>query len=377
MNLRTKKLLGASCILLAVVVVLGTALLLRANIAGPANTNANAQQSIALTHYQGQVRNFTLYVRDTEITTPDGKKFWAFGYTDDPKGPAKIPGPTLVVDEGDTVNVTLNNDKDPTKTTGNPDGDGHTIHFHGLDLPSAMDGDPMTSPTGKSVQQGTQFVYHFVAKHPGTYYYHCHEGAAEHIQMGMYGAFIVRPHGEPNRAYNDTPKFDKEYTLMMSEMDSTLHQADYNALYKGGDDPNWTLYRPDYFFFNGKSWPDTMKDPNTFMVGTVGQTFLIRLINSGYVVHAIHSHGFHFQVIGTDGRKLAQPYEKDTLLVGPSERYDIIVKLDQAGRYMFHDHIEQQNTNNGVYPGGMMTFINVNNKDGSNPVPLSRLSEGM
>src|SRR5690348_3083584 len=46
----------------------------------------------------GKVRNFTLYIRETYIKTPDGQKFWAFGYTDDPKGPAKIPGPSIIVD---------------------------------------------------------------------------------------------------------------------------------------------------------------------------------------------------------------------------------------------------------------------------------------
>src|SRR5689334_11491646 len=73
----------------------------------------------------GKTKNFTLYVRPTWIKTPDGQKFWAFGYTDDPKGPAKIPGPPIIVDQGDTVNITLNNDQDPTKTAVNPDGDGH------------------------------------------------------------------------------------------------------------------------------------------------------------------------------------------------------------------------------------------------------------
>src|ERR671931_304445 len=48
----------------------------------------------------GKTRNFTLYVRSTYIKTPDGQKMWAFGYTDDPKGPAKIPGPAIIVDQG-------------------------------------------------------------------------------------------------------------------------------------------------------------------------------------------------------------------------------------------------------------------------------------
>ena len=320
-----------------------------------------------------QVRNFTLYVRSTELKMPNGQKIYAFGYTADPHGSAKIPGPAIVVNEGDTVNVTLVNDQDPTKTQVNPDGDGHTIHLHGLDLPSAMDGDPMTAPGGHPVMQGEHYTYHFVAKYAGTYYYHCHVSAAEHIQMGMYGPLVIRPRGQPNRAYADTPTFDKEYTFVLSDMDSGMHQADYSALHTGGGDPNWVQYHPNYFLINGKAWPDPMMDPQDNIEATVGQIVLVRLINTGYVVHSMHSHGFHFLVLGSDGRKLDAPYYKDTLDIAPGERYDILFTLDQAGRFMFHDHIEQNTTNDGDYPGGMMTMISVNNPDGSNPVPMKQV----
>ncbi len=320
-----------------------------------------------------QTRNFKLYVRSTLLKMPDGQKIYAFGYTDDPNGPAKIPGPTIIVNQGDTVNITLDNNQDPTKTKYNTTGDGHTIHLHGLDMPSAMDGDPMTAPGGHPVMQGQTFLYHFVAKYAGTYYYHCHESAAEHIQMGMYGALVIRPRGHANQAYDNTPAFNKDYTFVLSDMDSARHQQDYNNLYAGGTDVNWTDYHPNYFLINGKAWPDTMMDPNDNVNATVGQTVLIRLINTGYEVHSIHAHGFHFTVIGSDGRKLSSPYDKDTIDIAPGERYELLFHLNQVGRYMFHDHIEQNTTNNGDYPGGMMTMISVNNPDGSNPVPMSQM----
>jgi FtsP/CotA-like multicopper oxidase with cupredoxin domain len=318
----------------------------------------------------GKVRNFTLYVREGTLMLPDGKKVWMFGYTDNPNQSASVPGPTIVVDEGDTVNITLINDKDPTKTQVNA-GDGHTVHLHGLDLPSQMDGDPMTAAGMHSVMPGTRFTYHFVANQPGTYWYHCHEAAAEHMQMGMYGALVVQPKGDPHRAYADTPEFDKSYTFLLSDVDTSLHALDFDSLHKANTpEPNWSQYRPDYFLINGKAWPDTMRDPTTWVTATVGQTVLIRLINGGNVAHAIHTHGYHFQVIATDGRKLSDPYEKDTLSIAPGERYDIILKLDMVGRYMIHDHFEQYTTNNGESMGGMVTMINVNNQDGSNPIPM-------
>lgn len=376
----TKKVLAVALIGAAVVVLVAASLLLRLSAtqthAAPDAMNALNSADVPA-KANGHTDNFTLYVRQTQLKMPDGTKIWAFGYTDDPRGEAKIPGPPIIVTQGDTVNVTLIDDKDPTKTTYNTEGDGHTIHLHGLDLTSEMDGDPMTSPQGHSVKQGQQYTYHFVAQYAGTYWYHCHQGAPEHIQMGMYGALVIRPEGQANVAYVGTPKFDKESTFVLSEMDSGMHATDYQGLYHGGDDPNWTQYHPNYFLINGKAFPDTMGDPNDSINATVGQTILVRLINSGSTVHSMHSHGFHFKVIGTDGRKLASPYYKDTLDIAPGERYDIIFKLDQAGRYMFHDHIEYANTNNGDYAGGMLTMINVNNPDGTNPVPMQRMMDAI
>lgn len=347
--------------------------LLTAGIASMTLMKADATSNNQTARVPGQVRNFTLYVRGGYIKMADGQKIFVFGYTDNPQGGPKVPGPTLVVNEGDTVNVAIINDQDPTNTKYNKGGDGHTIHLHGLDLPSAMDGDPMTAPGGHGVMQGHSFTYHFVAQYPGTFWYHCHVEATEHIQMGMYGALIIRPNGQPHRAYPDTPVFDKEYTFVLSEMDSAGHQTDYQHLYNGGPDENWNTYHPNYFLINGKAWPDTMMDPQDSITGTVGQTVLVRLINSGYQVHSMHSHGFHFLVIGSDGRRLDNPYYKDTIDIAPGERYDIIFVLNQPGRYMFHDHVEMNTTNNGMYLGGMLTMINVNNPDGSNPVPMQQM----
>lgn len=364
---KTKVIIGAGLAVLAIS-LLTTGLL--------STTLHSKASTVGIQLPPAQTRNFTLYVRDNVLTMPDGQKIYVFGYTDDPKGHAKVPGPTLVVNEGDTVNVTLVNDHDPTLTQFNPPGDGHTIHLHGLDVPSIDDGDPMTAPGGHGVMQGQRFIYHFVAQYAGTYWYHCHVEAAEHIQMGMYGAIIVRPRGEPNRAYEGTPTFDKEYTFVLSDMQSDAHQIDYNHLYHNGTDFNWTNYHPNYFLINGKAWPDTMKDPQDHIVATVGQTVLVRLINIGYEDHAMHSHGFHFLVIGTDGRKLDQPYYKDTLDIAPGERYDVLFTFDQPGQFMFHDHFEENTTNNGAYPGGMLTMITVNNANGTNPDPSPVINNG-
>ncbi|GAC1618238.1 MAG: hypothetical protein NVS4B9_08520 [Ktedonobacteraceae bacterium] len=346
--------------------------------------SSTSSQVAAATLYRSnpQVRNFTLYVRDNLVRMPDGKQIYVFGYTDDPHGHAKVPAPTLIVNEGDTVNVTLINDKDPTKSQYSS-GDGHTIHLHGLDLSSTYDGDPMTAPsrTAKgdilttpaaedsgiqpilgAVQEGQRFTYHFLANHAGTYWYHCHVDVQEHVQMGMYGAFVVQLAGAPNQAYIDTPTFNKQYTFVLSEMDSGGHQIDYNNIYKNGPTMNWTHYQPDYFLLNGKAYPDTTMDPTTSIHATPGQIVLIRFVNAGSRVRVIHPDGSRFLVIGTDGRKLDQPYEEETLQIGPAERYDIILRLSQAGRFMLHDRVDK-NTG-GTSLDKVLTTINVGNTSG-------------
>jgi manganese oxidase len=73
----------------------------------------------------------------------------------------------------------------------------------------------------------------------------------------------------------------------------------------------------------------------------------------------MHMHGFHFEVVASDGRPLPRPYLKDTLSIGPGERYDLLVTLDQLGSYPFHSHVLLDNTNDGAYPGGIHTMVTV------------------
>lgn len=360
MNMRGKTRLVVALVLLGVALLVIGALALQLPAATPPQI-----ATAGLYPYTSQARNFTLYVRDNILKLPDGALIHAFGYTDDPHGRAKVPGPALTVTEGDMINLTLVNDEDPTNTKYNRGGDGYALAIDGFDLPNQ-------SP----IKMGQRFTYHFIATHAGTYWYHCRVNPIQHLQMGLYGALIVQSAADASSAYPNTPLFNKQYTFVLSEMDSVEHQREYDTLHKGGPAVSWSNYQPDYFLMNGRAYPDTMMDPMDSINGTVGQTVLVRLINAGSEVHMMHTHGFHFLVIGANGRKLDHLYYKDTLLIKPGERYDIILRLNQVGRFMFHDHIDEDTTNNGVYPGGMITMINVNNVDGTNPAPMPSMNTG-
>jgi FtsP/CotA-like multicopper oxidase with cupredoxin domain len=86
---------------------------------------------------------------------------------------------------------------------------------------------------------------------------------------------------------------------------------------------------------NGKGFPSTLP-----IIAKKGQWVLIHMANDGGMLHPMHLHGFHFQVVGEDGFPLAAQnrYMADTLVIAPGSRFDILVKADQPGVWV-HCHI--------------------------------------
>lgn len=294
-------------------------------------------------------RVFHLYATDGEHRTADGATLYIWGYSlrDEP-GTATLPGPTLEVYEGDHVEIVLTN-IGPSRP--GVQRAAHTIHLHGLDVDQVNDGVPETGP---SARVGESVTYRFVATHAGTYWYHCHVETIEHLTMGMYGALVVHPADGPGRAWTDGPSYDRAYTLLLSESDPS-----WSAAIRDARRVERTRFDPRYFFINGRSFPDTMVHDDTHLIGYLGERVLVRLINAGYGWRSMHMHGFHFEVIASDGRPLPQPFLKDTISIAPGERYDLLVTLDQLGSYPFHSHVLLDNMNDGVYPGGIHTMITV------------------
>jgi FtsP/CotA-like multicopper oxidase with cupredoxin domain len=119
----------------------------------------------------------------------------------DATAPQTLPGPEIRVKEGDTVVIHLVN----------PNALSHTLHLHGGLIPWAMDG--MDHLTQEPIMQGGEFTYTFPDLKAGTYWYHCHVDGAHHIDLGMYGAFIVEER-------HPAVKADREYVVMLDEADN-------------------------------------------------------------------------------------------------------------------------------------------------------------
>ncbi|MBT2554921.1 multicopper oxidase family protein [Arthrobacter sp. ISL-5] len=127
----------------------------------------------------GPVRSYALHARSERVTLDDGTSVDALTF-------GSLPGPELRATQGETIRVTLVNDNIP---------DGVTLHWHGYDVPNAMDGVP--GVTQDALMPGQSFTYEFPAAQSGTYWYHTHQNASVDEPKGLYGALIVDPAAGP------------------------------------------------------------------------------------------------------------------------------------------------------------------------------------
>jgi FtsP/CotA-like multicopper oxidase with cupredoxin domain len=242
----------------------------------------------------------------------------------------QVPGPMIRVQPNDRVRVRVRNDL-PEATT---------VHWHGLILPIEQDGVPELSQA--PIPPGDEHVYEFdIPDTPGTYFYHTHFSADRQQPLGLYGALIIDDPEPPSDVASEHVIALGEWTVIGSET--------YPAMQLEGMLPN-------YFTFNGKSYPATET-----LEAKVGHRILFRLIGSGQFIHPIHIHGGPFEIVATDGNPVppAARLTKDTVLVGPGERYDVVWTARSPGKWLLHCHINHHITNDGVEVegGGGMTMI--------------------
>jgi len=238
-----------------------------------------------------------LIAGDSFVVMPDGNPMYTFGFGDQTGTlPADVigegildgewPGPTIVLEEGDEFYLSLSN----VGTVIRPDlFDPHTVHFHGFpNAASVFDGVPEVSI---SINMGSTLTYYYNIVEPGTYIYHCHVEATEHMEMGMLANLYV--HSRQDRlgvagdvgpdglvgtaddtvdgatastrfggskkggyAYNDgdgTTGWDVEKAIQISSFDSRFHDASLFV-----QPLPFAGLEATYPQMNGRGYPDTL-----------------------------------------------------------------------------------------------------------------------
>jgi len=245
----------------------------------------------------------------------------------------QVPGPLIRVQPSDRVRMRVRNEL-PEATT---------VHWHGFILPIEQDGVPEISQP--PIPPGGEHVYEFdVPDTPGTYFYHTHFSADRQQPLGLYGALIIDDPGQPSDVASEHIIALGEWTVVAGETYPAMQLEDM---------------LPNYFTFNGKSYPATET-----LEAKVGDRILFRLIGSGQFIHPIHIHGGPFEIVATDGYPVPEGARltKDTVLVGPGERYDVVCTARSPGKWLVHCHINHHVTDDGVEvdgAGGMTMIIDV------------------
>ncbi len=141
----------------------------------------------------------------------------------------QFPGPTLIVNAG----------RDGHRHADQQPADAHVDRLPGAERRHLHVAACVSSPTAAAaeVNPGNAVTYSFVASNPGTYTYHSGTQMDVQVEMGLVGALIVRPAGLPSRAYAPvetafTP--EREYLLMLSEIDPVRHQKVYDQVVAAG-----------------------------------------------------------------------------------------------------------------------------------------------
>jgi len=244
--------------------------------------------------------SFTLTASAANIDTPDGDSvlMWGYGVTGSPFG-MQYPGPTLIVNQGETVNITLTNSLSTSVSMVFPGQTGVTSTGGSAGL-----------LTNEAAPSGS-VTYQFTATNAGTYMYHSGTDPQLQIEMGLVGALIVRP-PQANQAYShaDTA-YDQEYLFLLTALDLDIHLAIEQGRPQDIDN---TAYNSVHWFINGRNGPDTMSPPNlpwqphqpyNALARThPGDKVLIRVIGASRETHPFHTHGNHFFQIARDGRLL-------------------------------------------------------------------------
>lgn len=390
----------------------------------PGDTNADAIPDVpVIDPITGEPRNIRcmhLAAGDGFVSMADGKLQYIFSFSNVTGIPeaesmqagslaANFSAPTIVLQEGEEFYLSLTN----VGMQMRPDlFDPHTVHFHGF--PNASDIFDGVPDATISINMGASLTYYYNIVEPGTYMYHCHVEATEHMQMGMLGNLYVQPaqngteYMDPDDSgrsytkfvYNDgdgSTGYDVEYPIQVGSFDPEFHDASLNV-----QPLPFANMRDTYPMLNGRGYPQTV-DPRTdgvtapgdglepfpsppesgagpdqpvkssqpvssLITANSGEKILLRISNLNVTnFYTLTALGLTMKVVGRGARMLRGPdgkdltYETMSVTVGGGEAKDVIIDTAgiPAGTYFLYTTNLNYLSNNGEDFGGMMTEIHI------------------
>ena len=254
------------------------------------------------------VKEFHLVAEEIEHEFAPGSVAKCWGYN------GSTPGPTIEAVEGDRVRIFVTNClKEHT-----------TIHWHGLLLPSGMDG--VGGLTQPQIAPGETFAYEFTLKQHGSHMYHPHADEMVQMAVGMMGMFIIHPRN------SEPMPVDRDYCFLTHNW--AMHPGTYRP------DPS-VLQDFDMWTFNSKVFPYI--DP---VVARTGERVRVRIGNLSMWNHPIHMHGVQFLVTGSDGGRWAKSRwrPETTEIIGVGQIRDIEF-IAEPGDWAFHCHMAHHTMN--------------------------------
>jgi FtsP/CotA-like multicopper oxidase with cupredoxin domain len=222
----------------------------------------------------------------------------------------RVHGPTIEVVEGDHVRIYVTN-KLPEETS---------VHWHGLKIPSGMDG--VAGLSHKAIEPGETYKYEFVLRQHGTYMYHSHTDEMVQMGLGLMGLFVIHPRTPL------PPRPDRDFALLLSEWridpgtmrPNPMEMTDFNV-----------------FTINGRTFPGT--DP---LVAKLSDRVRIRIGNlSAMDHHPFHIHGYSFKITETDGGQIPESaqWPEATVLVPVGQTRTIDFVANNPGDWAMHCHM--------------------------------------
>jgi len=323
---------------------------------GPAVSQPKASDSTA----KEPTADFTLQIAPMLVELAPQVVIGTIGYSN------KIPGPLLRVREGRRVTIDVVNDTDVPEY----------VHWHGLFVPSNMDG---------AEEEGTPPVpphdrrrYQFTANPAGSRWYHSHTAAMMDLHRGSYtgqfGFFMIDPAHDPGH-------YDQEVFLALREWQYFLSTVDQDEMAPDPHDPNPDPMpekpaKPD-LRQNGLEVSAPLYSINDKILGAgdplrvePGQRVLMHLLNaSAAQIHRLALPGHKFQVVALDGNPVPAPQAVDVIEIAPGERVDAIVEMNNPGVWILGE-IRDQARQSGM--GLVVEYANRHERAQWTPPPKSR-----